>query len=125
MVTHTLVDTFVVSCQDDEVTLQRQFVSHVLVKALSVRRCEDDLVVVALRLQRRNAAVYRLTLHHHACRPAIGVVIHAAPLVKCVVAQVVQAYLGQSLLLGTCQDGFVNKALQHFGQYGNDIYSHV
>ena len=39
--------------------------------------------------------------------------------------EVVQPYLGQSFLLGPCQDGLVDEAFQHLGQYGYNVYSHI
>ena len=41
-----------------------------------------------------------------------------------IVAQVVHVDLDKLLLLGTGQDGSVDKTLEHFGQYGNDINTH-
>ena len=125
MVAYALVDALVVACQDDEVALHRQFVGHVLVEAFAVGRCEDDLVVVALLLQCRDAAVNGLALHDHACRTAVGIVVDAAPLVERVVTEVVEADFCQSFLFGPCQDGLVDEAFQHLGQYGDDVYSHV
>ena len=96
-----------------------------LVKLLAVGGGKDYLVIFSLGLEGADAAVYGLYLHHHAGKTAVGIVVHAAPFVLGVVAQIVQMYLSQPLLLGTCQDRFVNKALEHFGQNGNDIYSHI
>ena len=124
VVAYALVYTFVVASQDDEVALHRQLVGDMLVEAFAVGRGEDDLVIVTLSLQCRYAAVDGFALHHHARTSAVGVVVHAAPLVEGVVTQVVQAYFGQSLLLGPGQYTFVYEALQHFGQYGDDVYSH-
>ena len=51
MVANTLVDAFVVACEDDEVALEGEFVGDVLVESFAVGRGEDDLIVVALGLQ--------------------------------------------------------------------------
>ena len=124
MVAHPLVNTFVMARKNDEVALQGEFVGHVLVETLAVGRGENHLVVVALSLQGADATVDRLALHDHSGRAAVRIVVHAAPLVERVVAQVVQAYFGQSLLLGTGQNRLVDEALEHLRQYGDNIYSH-
>ena len=124
MVAHSLVDALIVAGQDDEVALQRQLVGYMLVEAFAVRRGEDHFVVVALGLQGTDAAVYRLALHHHSCRTAVGIVVHPPPFVQRVVSQVVKPYLGQSFLLCPGQYRFVHESLQHLGQYGNNVYSH-
>ena len=50
MVADALVDAFVVTCEDDEVALERELIGDVLVEAFAVGRGEDDLVVVAFSL---------------------------------------------------------------------------
>ena len=104
MIAHSLVDAFIVACEDNQIALQRELVGHVLVEALPIRRGEDDLVVVAFRLQGCDTAVDRLTLHHHTSAAAVWIVIYPAPLVKGVVTQVVQTDLRQTFLLCPCQD---------------------
>ena len=103
---------------------ERQLVGHVLVEALAVGRREDHLVVVALRLQRRDAAVDGLTLHDHAGASPVGIIVDATPFVERIVAQVVEVYLGQTFLLGPGQYRFVDEALEHLGQHGDDVYAH-
>ena len=83
------------------------------------------IFVVALSFQRRDTTVDRFALHHHTGAAAIGVVIHTAPLVEGVVAQVVQTDLCQSFLLSPSKDRLVNEAFKHLGQYGYDVYSHI
>lgn len=51
VVAHTLVDTFVMSTQNDEIALHRHLVGYLLVEGLSVRRHVDDIIVVAFCLQ--------------------------------------------------------------------------
>ncbi len=115
MVTHSLINSFIVSRKDDEITFHREFVSHVLVEAFTVRRGKNHFVVVALRFQCCNATVDGFTLHHHACRPSIRVVVHSAPFVERIVTQVVQSYFGQPFFLCSGQYAFVDEAFQHFG----------
>ena len=88
MVAHPLVDTFVMTSQDDEVAFQRELVGDMLIEAFTVRRGEDHLVVVALSLEGGDAAVDGFALHHHTGAAAIGIVIHTAPFVEGIVAQV-------------------------------------
>ena len=99
MVAHALVDALVVAAEDYDVALHREVVSHVLVELFAVGRREYHLVVVALCLQLRYAAVYRLALHHHAGKTTVRIVVYAAPFVSGVVAQVVQMNLCETLLL--------------------------
>ena len=75
-----------------------------LVEPLSIGRGEDDLVIGTLRLQCSDTTVDGLTLHHHTCAAAIGVVVDTAPLIEGVVTQVMQMNLCQSFLLGTSKD---------------------
>ena len=82
-----------------------------LVKLLTVGRCIYHLVIVSLRLQRRYASVYRLTLHHHARKAPVGIVVHTLPFIERIVAQVVQVNLSKSFLLCTSQYRLVNEAL--------------
>ena len=124
MVAHTLVDAFVVTCKNNQIALHRQLVGDVLVEAFTIGRSENHFVVVALSLQRRDAAIDGLALHHHACATSVGIVVHTAPLVECVVSQIVQTNLCKSFLLGSRQYTLVYEAFQHFGQYGDDVDSH-
>ena len=125
MVAHTLVHAFIVAAEYDDVFLQGEVVSQVLVELLSVGRGEDNLVVVAFGLQRRDASVDGFYLHHHPGKTAIGIVVHAAPFVECVVAQVVEMNLSEPLFLCPCQDAFPHKSFNHLWQHGNDVYSHI
>ena len=125
MVADTLVDALVMTCKDDEIALQREFVGDMLVEAFAVGRREDHLVVVALGFQGCDAAVNGLALHHHTGTSAIGVVVYAAPFVEGVVTQVVQMDLCQSFFLCPCQDRLVYESFEHLGQHGDDIYSHL
>ena len=115
VVAHTLVDTFVMSTQNDEIALHRHLVGYLLVEGLSIRRHVDDIIVVAFSLQGRDATVDRFTLHHHAGASTVWIVVYTFPFVECIVSQVVQMNLCQSFLLCTGQDGFSEKSLQHFG----------
>ena len=121
---NAVVDALVVSAEDDDVLHHRQLVGHMLVELLAVGRSEYHLVVVALSLQGRDAAVDGLALHHHSGKSAIGVVVHAAPLVERVVAQIVQMYFGQAFLFRTCQNRLVDESLNHLWQHGDNVYSH-
>ena len=124
MFADAMVDTFVVSAKNDDVVEQRQFVGNMLIELLSVGRGEDDLVVVAFSLQRRDTAVDGLTLHHHPRKAAVGIIVHPTPLVQCVVAKVMQPDLCQSFLFGTCQNALMHEPLNHLWQYGDNVYSH-
>ena len=125
MVAHTLVHPFIVAAEYDDVFLQGEVVSHVLVELLSVWRGEDNLVVVAFGLQRRDTSVDGFYLHHHPGKTAIGIVVHSAPFVERVVAQVMQMNLSEPLFLCPCQDAFLHKSFNHLWQHGNDVYSHI
>ena len=119
-----MVNTLVMSAENDDVLLQRQVVGNMLVELFAVGRREYHLVVVALRFQCRDAAVDRLYLHHHSREAPVRVVIHASPFVKCIVSEVVQMNLCQPLLLSPGKNRLVNESLYHLGQYGNNVYSH-
>ena len=72
-----------------------------------------------------DATVDRFALHHHAGASAVWVVVHSFPFIQCVVTQVVEMNLCETLLLSTCQDGLVEESLQHLRQYCDNIYSHI
>ena len=124
MITHTLVDAFIVTCKNNQIPFQRQFVGHVLVETLTVRRGKNHLIVVTFCLQGRDTAVDGLTLHHHSCTTSVRIVVHATPFVKGIVTQVVQTDLCQSFLLCPCQYALMDEAFEHLGQHRYNIYSH-
>ena len=125
MLSDTMVDAFVVATKYYEVTLHRKVVGYMLIKLLTVRRSEYHLVVVALSLQCRDTAVDRLTLHHHASKATIRIVVYTLPFVESVVAKVVEMNFGKSFFLSSCQYRLVEEVLKHFGQHGYNIYSHI
>ena len=91
---------------------------------LSVGRCEDYVIVIALCLKCGYTSVHRLYLHDHARLAAERIVIHFTVFVRAVVAQIVHYDLGQTLVLGALQYGTGERPLQHFGDYGEYVYSH-
>ena len=119
-----IVDTFVVSTQDDNVFAQTQGVGHRLCELFSVGCGENNLVVVPFGSQFRDASVYRFALHHHTGKAAERVIVHSAPLVGGVVAQVVEVYLHQSLALCPSKYTLIEKTFNEFGQDGYDVYAH-
>jgi hypothetical protein len=66
-----------------------------------------------------------LALYEHSCGTSKRIVIHTPMLVGGVVAQIVHVYLCQSFLLGSTQNAFLREGFDEFGQYGDDVYSHV
>ena len=125
MFADAMVDAFVVATQDDEVLFHRQVVCHVLVELFSVGRGEYHFVVVALSFQSRDAAVYRFTLHHHAGKSAVWIIVHSFPLVGRVVTQIVQMDFCQSFLLCPCQDRLIAEAFDHGWEHGDNVNSHI
>ncbi len=124
VLTNAVIHTLVVATKDDDVLLHRECVGHGLVELLTVGRGEDYLIVLTLRLERRNAIVDGLALHHHARKAAKRIVVHTAVLVLRVIAEVVNVNLHKSLLLGATKDGEVHKVVQHLGHNGDDIDTH-
>ena len=120
-----VVDALVVATQYNKVAFQREVVGNVLVKLLAVGRGVYHFVVVALRLQGRDAAVDRLYLHHHTRKASIGIVVNTTPLVESIVAQVMDMDFGESFLLGPCNNALVHEWLDHLGQNRYDIYTHI
>ena len=124
MFANAVVDTLVVPAQNDEVLRQRKAVGHGLVEAFAVGCGKDDLVVVPFRFQCRYTRVDRLAGHDHSGKASEGIVVDAAVTVGGVIAQVVHVDFSKSLFLGTAQDGSIYEAVEHLGQYGNDVYAH-
>ena len=81
MVAHTLVNTLVVTAENDEVTLHRHFVGYLLVESFTIWRNVNLVFILALCLQCSNAAVYWFTLHHHAGTSAVWIVVHTLPFI--------------------------------------------
>ena len=125
MLTDALVDALVVAAENDEVLLQAHLVRDALIEGLPIGRGIDHLIVVALALEVGDSAVDRLDLQDHPCLPPEGIVIDTAPLIRSVVTDIVDMKLEEALLLGTADDGVLERALEELGHDGEDIYSHV
>ena len=119
-----VVDALVVTADDDDVLLQRELVRHGLVELLAVWSRENDFVVVAFCLQRRDAGIQRLALDEHTRCTAKGIVVHTTMLVRCVVSEVVHMNLSKSLLLSPAEDAFLGERFYQLWQNRDDIYSH-
>ena len=122
---YALVNAFVMTAKHDEVSFERELVGDVLIEGFSIGAHVNHLVIVALGLQGRDAPVDGLALHHHASAATIGVIVNAAPFVGGIVAQIVQLNVDEPFLLCPRQDGFLEEALHHGGQNGDNIDSHV
>ena len=106
----TIVYALVVAADDYDILFQAQFVRHSLIKGLAIGSGKDNFIIMTLCLEGRNAGIQWLTLNEHTCSASIGVVIYAAPFVSCIVTQVMDMYLGKSLLLGTSENTLIDKA---------------
>ena len=121
---YAIVDALVVSAQDDDVLLQREFVGHGLVKLLAVGGSEDNLVVVALAHQFGDAQVHGFALDNHTSRTAKRIVVHTTPAVGGVVTQIVDMYFHKSFFLPTTHDALLCEGKHQFGAHGDNVYSH-
>ena len=124
MVADTLVNTFIMSTEDNHIPFQTEVVGDMLVKLFPVGRDIDHLVIVTLGLQSRDAAVDGLPLHDHTGGAAIGVVVDAPPFVEGIVTEVMEFDLYEAFFLCPCEDTLVEEALNHLRQHGDNIYSH-
>ena len=122
---NAVVDALVVSTENNEVALHREAVGHGLVELFTVGRGENHFVIVAFGLERCDAVVDGLALHHHSRKAAVGIVVDAAMFVGGVVTQVVHMNFDQSFFLRSRQDGGVEEAVEHFGNYGDDVDAHA
>ena len=95
-----------------------------MVKLFAVGRSENYVVVVTLLLKHSDAAVNWFNLHYHTSLAAKRVVVNLAVLVVGIVAQVVDMYLDEALLLGAQQNRLVDETFQHFWQNSDDVNSH-
>ena len=125
MVTHALIYALIVAAEDDDVLTEREAVGRPLVEALAIGGGEDDLVVVALGGEVGDEPVDGFDLQHHTRSETEGIVIYFAVLVQGPVAQVMHVYLAQPTVLGTLNDGVVERRLQQFGTTCDDINSHI
>lgn len=122
---NAVVNALVVSAENNEVALHREAVGHGLVELFTIGRGENHFVIVAFGLERCDAVVDGLTLHYHSCKAAVGIVVDAAMFVSSIVTQVVHMNFDQSFFLRSCQDGGVEEAVEHFGNYGDDVDAHA
>ena len=101
MLSHAVVNTFVVTAEDDDILAHREAVCLVLVMGDAIGRGVDNLVIVTLRLQLLHKLEDRLALHHHSCLATKGVVVGGLAIVVGVVVQIMDNNLNQTLLLRT------------------------
>ena len=80
---------------------------------------------MALTLEVGDSTVDRLDLQDHPRLTPEGIVIDTPPLIRSVVTDIVDMKLEEALLLGTADDGVLERALEELGHDGEDIYSHV
>ena len=104
MFANAVVDAFVVAAENYDVVEHRHAVGHFLVEDFAVRSGENHFVIVALRLQRAYAAVYRLYLYYHAGIASKGIVVDLAVAVGGVVAKIVHNYIHQPFVAGALDD---------------------
>ena len=123
VVSHALVNTFVVTAEDDDVLLERELISHLLVEAFAVGGSEDNLIVLPLGGKLADDAVDRLDLQHHSGTKTERIVIDLAMLVKGVVTEIVDVDLAETFVLGTLNDRVVEWRLQQFRAAGDDVDS--
>ena len=125
MLSDALVDPLVVAAEDDQVLLQAHLVSYPLVECLSIGRSVDHFIVVPLALEVGNRSVDGLDLEDHPRLPPEGIVIDSPPLIRSVVADVVDVKLEEALLLSTADDRMLERALEELGHDSENIYAHV
>ena len=120
-----MVDSLVVSAEDDDVLLEGQLVGYALVEDVTVRGHVDDLVVMPFGLQFLYHPENRFDHHHHAGVAAVAVVVDVLPGADAVFAELVYMDLHQAFLYGPSDNGVAQRTLQQFGYDGQDIYSHI
>ena len=78
-----------------------------------------------LALEVGNRSVDGLDLEDHPCLPPEGIVIDSPPLIRSVVADVVDVKLEEALLLSTANDRMLERALEELRHDSENIYAHV
>lgn len=124
VVADALIHALVVSAEDNDVVEHGEGVCHGLRELLSVGRCEDDLVVVSLLLERGDDAVDGFDLHDHAGTSAEGIVVDASRFLDGVFSQVVDADVHDALVDGSLDDGVAEGTLEQFGNDADDVDAH-
>ena len=119
-----MVDTLVMTAEDDDVAERRQTVGFVLVVGNAVGRGVDDFVVGAFALEFLDQLEDGFALHDHPRLAAERVVVGGLAAVVGVVVEVVDHDFDQPFLLRALQDGFVERRDEQFGYYGKDVDAH-
>ena len=83
------------------------------------------MMVMMRTAAHRAVMVMMIASHPPSAKAAERIVIDAPPTVGAIIAQIMDVDFHQSFLLSPAHDTFVGEVLQQFGQYGNDIYSHI
>ena len=124
MLTDAVVDTFVVSAENDDVFLEAQFVGNALVEHFAVRRHVYYLVVFTFGTEFLYHLEHRLDHHDHACVSAVAVVIHVLAWPYSVLAQVMDMNLDQTFLYSPAHYRMTERAVKQFRYDCKNIYSH-
>ncbi len=124
MFTNPLVNAFVMSAEDNDVSFQRKFIGYTLRKLLSVRRHVYDFVIVALGFQLIYHPEHRLDHHHHTGVPAIAIIVHRASGANAVFSDIVDIDFHQSFFPRSSDNRVSQRALQKFRHHRKYIYSH-
>ena len=107
MLADAVVDSLVVSAEDDDVFERRESVCLVLVVAHAVGRGVDDLVVGAFVLELLDEFEDRLALHDHSGLAAERIVVGGLAAVVRIVVEIMDDNFYKTLLLGAAEDRLV------------------
>ena len=121
----SVIYSFIMSAQDDDVSFKWKFVRYLLVQPLSVGRHIDDFVVIPFRFEFVYHIENRLHHHNHSGISAVGIVVHVLSGTDAVFSQVVYLYVYQSVFYRTPHYAVAQRAVEQFRDYGKNVYPHI
>ena len=117
--TNPFVNSFIVSANDNQVFLFRQFVSHFLGKRFAAGRCEQHFCLFSF--QRFHSLKQRFRFHEHSGSAAIRLVVHRSVVVMREITQINGVYLHESLFRRSADDALAERSEEDRRKKSDDV----
>ena len=101
MFPYAVIDTFIMTAQNNEITRHRQTVSHRLVESLTVGSGKNHLIVIPLAFQLSDSPIHRLYLHDHTGLSPKWIVVDPPMFIQRVIPKIVNHDFDQLFILGS------------------------
>src|SRR5215469_11334883 len=126
MLDHAVIDSFVMSGNNDEMRLLRQLSCQLLIQTTSCRRHQENLRFLAcdLRFQILYRCKDRLGFHYHPLSSSERRIVDHVMFVSCPIAQVMDVQIDDSVLLGPLHDALAQRSPADFRKQRDNVDSH-